>query len=148
MGWRSDRTRRAGRILNRRGSPTKKAARGAAELILGALASEGVEEQVGEETIELNQDSGRDGEPDGGENRSGRQKLFHRQELDGWGDSGWIQRGETVILSSLSVSFLPVNSPKAARGQLAAARVLLNASGTSIWISRMVASLLPRIAIR
>jgi hypothetical protein len=58
------------------------------------------------------------------------------------------QRGETVILSSASVSFLPVNSPKAARGQLAAARVLLKARGTSIWISRMVASLLPRIAIR
>ncbi len=69
----------------------------------------------------------------------------------GWVDGNGVgpaQRGETVILSFDSVSFLPVSSPKAARGQVAAARVLLKARGTSIWISRMVASLLPRIAIR
>jgi hypothetical protein len=42
------------------------------------------------------------------------------------------QRGETVILLSASVSLPLVNSPKAARGQVAAARVLLNARGRSI----------------
>ena len=51
------------------------------------------------------------------------------------------QRGETVILLSAWVSLPLVNSPKAAKGQLAAARVLLKARGTSIWISCMVASL-------
>ena len=55
--------------------------------------------------------------------------------------SGVNQRGDTVILLSAWVSLPLVNSPKAARGQLAAARVLLKANGTSIWISCMVASL-------
>jgi len=46
--------------------------------------------------------------------------------------SGANQRGDTVILLSASVSLPLVNSPKAAKGQVAAARVLLKARGTSI----------------
>ena len=42
------------------------------------------------------------------------------------------QRGETVILLSASVSLPLLHSLKAAIGQLAAARVLLKARGTSI----------------
>ncbi len=58
------------------------------------------------------------------------------------------QRGETVTLESDSTMAPLVNSLRAARGQTAAARVVLKARGRSIWISRMVASLLPRMAIR
>jgi hypothetical protein len=39
--------------------------------------SEGVEEQVGEEAIELNHDASGDGEPDGSENRGGGEEFFH-----------------------------------------------------------------------
>ena len=42
------------------------------------------------------------------------------------------QRGETVILLSTSVSLPLESSLKAAKGQVAAARVLLKARGTSI----------------
>ena len=42
------------------------------------------------------------------------------------------QRGETVILSSDSVSLPLVRAPKAARGHVAAARVLLKARERSI----------------
>lgn len=42
------------------------------------------------------------------------------------------QRGETVTLLSASTNFPPVNSRSAAKGQLAAARVLLKARGRSI----------------
>ena len=58
------------------------------------------------------------------------------------------QRGETVTLLSASVNLPLVSSPKAARGQVAAARVLLNAKGRSIWISFIAASLSPRTAWR
>jgi hypothetical protein len=36
-----------------------------------------VEEQVGEEAVEFDQDASGDGEPDGGENRGGGEKFFH-----------------------------------------------------------------------
>ncbi len=73
--------------------------------------------------------------------------------MDGLGGGGRtegerIQRGETVTLASDSSRSPPLNSLKAARGQVAAARVLLKASGRSIWISFMVASLPPRTARR
>ena len=55
------------------------------------------------------------------------------------------QRGETVTWLSGAVSLLLANSLKAASGQVAAARVLLNARGRSIWISFVAASL-PLIA--
>jgi hypothetical protein len=42
------------------------------------------------------------------------------------------QRGETVTLLSTSTNLPPVYSRRAARGQLAAARVLLKARGRSI----------------
>lgn len=78
---------------------------------------------------------------------SGRDRggLAHRLWMD---RLGRIQRGETVTLLSDSSSLPLVNSPKAARGQVAAASVLLNARARSIWISLVVASLLPRMACR
>ena len=63
------------------------------------------------------------------------------------GDGAEDQRGETVTLASSSVSFPLVNSPKAARGQVADAKRLLNAMLRSIWISFM-AAFLPRVALR
>lgn len=74
--------------------------------------------------------------------------MVEGMELRGAVSGAACQRGETVMRSADSVSALLVSSLKAASGQLAAAMVLLSASGTSIWISFMVASLLPRIAIR
>lgn len=129
---------------------------------LGLSSSEGVEEQVGEETVEFDQDAGRDAKPNGGEHRSGGQEFFHdgkpkrfREAFGAWHqarrpglDLNSGQRGEIVTLLSTSVSLPLVSSPKAARGQVAAARVLLKARGRSIWISFIVASLSPRTAWR
>ena len=120
-----------------------------------------MEEQVREETVEFDQDAGSDAKPNGGEHRSGGQEFFHDgmpkrlrmllrpgtwpgNQLDLNSD----QRGEMVTLLSASVSLPLVSSPKAARGQVAAARVLLMARGRSIWISFIVASLSPRTAWR
>jgi len=61
-------------------TPNKKAApmgRFIHESRLGFSSSERVEEQVREETVEFDQDAGRDAEPDGGEHRSGGQEFFH-----------------------------------------------------------------------
>ena len=41
------------------------------------LASQGVEEEIGEETVELDHDSGGHREPDGRKDRSGGEELFH-----------------------------------------------------------------------
>lgn len=108
----------------------------------------GVEKKIGVEAVEFNHDAGGDGEPDRGEHRSGGEELFHGLERMAGEEMGWrsskrpgIQRGETVILLSASVSLPLLHSLNAAIGQLAAARVLLKARGTSIWISCMVASL-------
>jgi hypothetical protein len=38
---------------------------------------EGVEEEIREKAIEFDHDAGREGEPDGGKDGSGGQKLFH-----------------------------------------------------------------------
>jgi hypothetical protein len=45
---------------------------------------EGVKQEIGVETIELNHDSCRNGEPDRRKNRSGGEKFFH----DGGGTRG------------------------------------------------------------
>ena len=119
--------------------------------------SEGGEQHIGEKVVEFDHNDGGDGEPDRRKNRSCGEELFHGFGSRGCGGmsesiaaeasnqigvfSGVNQRGDTVILLSAWVSLPLVNSPKAARGQLAAARVLLKANGTSIWISCMVASL-------
>jgi hypothetical protein len=44
---------------------------------LEILASQGVEEEIREETIELDHDSGGHREPDGRKDRSGGEELFH-----------------------------------------------------------------------
>jgi len=102
-------------------------------------ASEGMDDQIREEAEDLDRDACRQGEPDGGHDGCGGEEFLH---------GSWNQRGETVTLESDSTMAPLVNSLRAARGQTAAARVVLNARGRSIWISRMVASLLPRTAIR
>jgi hypothetical protein len=97
-----------------------------------------VEEEVGVETVELDHDPRRDGEPDGGEDRGSGEEFLHGWGIgegdDGEGADGGpqLQRGDTVTLLSDSSSLPLVYSPKAARGQVAAARVLLNARGRSI----------------
>ena len=109
-----------------------------------------VEQQIGEETVELNQAAGRDREPDGRKHGGGGEELLHGG-ADGEGrvfEAVGAQRGETVILSSDSSNLPLVSSPKAARGQVAAARVLFKARGRSIWISFMAASLSLRMARR
>jgi hypothetical protein len=47
--------------------------------------SERVKEQIGEEAVEFDHDSGRDGEPDRSKDRSGGEKFFHgfQQRLPG-----------------------------------------------------------------
>ena len=46
--------------------------------ILGLIArSHGVKQKVGEETVPLNEDSSREGEPDGSNDRGGREKFLH-----------------------------------------------------------------------
>ena len=105
------------------------------------VGSEVIEEEIGEEPVEFDHDSGGDGEPDRRKNWSGGQEFLHRcRGSEGKrGIAG--QRGETVILLSASVSLPLVSSLKAASGQVAAAKVLLNARGRSIWISCIWASL-------
>jgi len=108
--------------------------------VLVALASsEAMEDQIREETKNLDGESGGEREPDGGHDRGSGEELLHGSRD---------QRGETVTLESASTMAPLTNSLKAARGQAAAAMVDFNARGRSIWISRMVASLLPRMAIR
>jgi hypothetical protein len=45
-----------------------------------------MEEQIGEKTIEFNHDARRNGEPDGGKNGGGGEKLLHGflEGIDGW----------------------------------------------------------------
>ena len=46
--------------------------------ILGLIPrSHGVEQKVGEETVPLNEDSSRKREPDGSNDRGGREKFLH-----------------------------------------------------------------------
>ena len=118
------------------------------------LSSAREEEEVRDKAIEHNHDYGRDGEPDRGENRGRGEEFLHGRGSVERGSQrrvGWRgtqpQRGDTVTLLSDSSSLPLVYSPKAAKGQVAAARVLLNARGRSIWISFIVASL-PRMAWR
>jgi len=57
-----------------------------------------MEQQVGEEAVQLDQKAGGEGEPQGGQDRGGAEKLCH-------GD----QRGETVIwLLSANISPLSI----------------------------------------
>ena len=107
--------------------------------LIRPVASEGVDDQIREEAEHFDGDSSGQREPDGGHDGSGGEKFLH---------GSWNQRGETVTLESDSTRAPLVNSLRAASGQTAAARVVLNARGRSIWISFMVASLLPRTAIR
>ena len=108
-----------------------------------------MEQKIGEKPVELDHNSGGDGEPDRGEHRSGGKELFHDLKAEVKGTEKAVkscverctQRGETVILLSASVSLPEVSSLKAARGQVAEAIVAFRATGTSIWISCMVASL-------
>ena len=46
--------------------------------ILGLIArSHGVKQKVGEETVPLKEDSSREGEPDGSNDRGGSEKFLH-----------------------------------------------------------------------
>lgn len=97
-------------------------------------ASEGVEQQIREETVEFDHDSGGEEEPDRRKDGCRGEKFFHDLELvmTLTRSCGETQRGDTVMRSSDSVRALPVSSLKAASGQLAAAMVLFRARGTSI----------------
>lgn len=49
--------------------------------ILGLMtSSHGVEQKVREETVPLNEDSSREGEPDGSNDRGGREKFLHESQ--------------------------------------------------------------------
>ena len=62
-----------------------------------------MEEEVREESVPLDQDSGGQREPDGGDDRSGGEEFLHEF------GKGWCrdlnQRGETVTVLSSSSSF-------------------------------------------
>lgn len=89
-----------------------------------------MEKEIREKAIPLDQDSGSEGEPNRGYDWCGSKKFLHREKNEDV--VGRVQRGETVTLSSLSSNLPPVNSPKAATGQVADANKDLKARETSI----------------
>ena len=93
-------------------------------------SAHGVEEEIWEKAIPLDQDSGGESEPNRGNDWCSSKKFLHREK-----DKDVVvrvQRGEMVTLSSLSSNLPLVSSPKAAIGQVADASKDLKARETSI----------------
>ena len=99
-------------------------------ILLEKRSTHGVEEEIREKTIPLDQDSGGESEPNRGNDWCSSKKFLHRER-----DKDVVvrvQRGEMVTLSSLSSNLPLVSSPKAAIGQVADANKDLKARETSI----------------
>ena len=77
-----------------------------------------MEQQVGEESVPLDQDACSQREPNGGNHRCSGEEFFHRWAVREMSLGN--QRGETVIFESLSVNLPLLNSPMAATGHVAA----------------------------
>ena len=99
-------------------------------ILLEKRSTHGVEEEIREKAIPLNQDSGGESEPNRGDDWCCSKKFLHREKDKDVLDR--IQRGEMVTLSSLSSNLPLVSSPKAAIGQVADANKDLKARDTSI----------------
>ena len=99
-------------------------------ILLEKRSTHGVEEEIGEKAIPLNQDSGGESEPNRGDDWCCSKKFLHREKDKDVLER--IQRGEMVTLSSLSSNLPLVSSPKAAIGQVADANKDLKARDTSI----------------
>ena len=99
-------------------------------ILLKKRSTHGVEEEIREKAIPLNQDSCGESEPNRGDDWCCSKKFLHREK--GKDVLERIQRGEMVTLSSLSSNLPLVSSPKAAIGQVADANKDLKARDTSI----------------
>ena len=99
-------------------------------ILLEKRSTHGVEEEIREKAIPLNQDSCGESEPNRGDDWCCSKKFLHREK--GKDVLERIQRGEMVTLSSLSSNLPLVSSPKAAIGQVADASTDLKARDTSI----------------
>ena len=93
-------------------------------------SAHGVEEEIWEKAIPLDQDSGGESEPNRGNDWCSSKKFLHREKGKDFIER--VQRGEIVTLSSLSSNLPLVSSPKAAIGQVADASTDLRARDTSI----------------
>ena len=93
-------------------------------------SAHGVEEEIREKAIPLDQNSGSEREPNRGNDWCSSKKFLHREKEKDFGVR--VQRGEMVTLSSLSSNLPLVNSPKAAIGHVAEASKDLMARETSI----------------
>ena len=93
-------------------------------------SAHGVEEEIREKAIPLDQDSGGESEPNRGNDWCSSKKFLHREKGKDFIER--VQRGEIVTLSSLSSNLPLVSSPKAAIGQVADASTDLKARETSI----------------
>ena len=93
-------------------------------------SAHGVEEEIWEKAIPLDQDSGGESEPNRGNDWCSSKKFLHREKGKDFVER--VQRGEIVTLSSLSSNLPLVSSPKAAIGQVADASTDLKARDTSI----------------
>ena len=95
----------------------KRGAQGPPFLKLDKPKSHGVEQQVGEETVPLDQDPGGQGEPDGGNHWSGGEEFLHGSLMGGmlWrsarGDGHFV-----VVLQQLSAGELTEGSQWPGRG--------------------------------
>ena len=93
-------------------------------------SAHGVEEEIWEKAIPLDQDSGGESEPNRGNYWCSSKEFLHREKGKDFVER--VQRGEIVTLSSLSSNLPLVSSPKAAIGQVADASTDLKARDTSI----------------
>ena len=93
-------------------------------------SAHGVEEEIREKAIPLDQDSGGESEPNRGNDWCSSKEFLHREKGKDFVER--VQRGEIVTLSSLSSNLPLVSSPKAATGQVADASTDLRARDTSI----------------
>ena len=93
-------------------------------------SAHGVEKEIWEKAIPLDQDSGGESEPNRGNDWRSSKEFLHREKSKDFVER--VQRGEIVTLSSLSSNLPLVSSPKAAIGQVADASTDLKARDTSI----------------
>jgi len=99
-------------------------------ILLEKRSTHGVEEEIREKAIPLNQDSGGESEPNRSNDWCSSKEFLHREKGKDFVER--VQRGEIVTLSSLSSNLPLVSSPKAAIGQVADASTDLKARDTSI----------------
>ena len=99
-------------------------------ILLEKRSTHGVEEEIREKAIPLDQDSGGESEPNRGNDWCSSKEFLHREKSKDFVER--VQRGEIVTLSSLSSNLPLVSSPKAAIGQVADANKDLKARETSI----------------